>query len=103
MSTKKPGTGLAQFAASHKGAASTPAAVAAPAAVAEAPAVSAASAALPDRQRGKSDTVALTVRLPRGEWERLHQLAVAEGTSIQRLAVKGLSRVFEEKGLPGMG
>lgn len=54
------------------------------------------------RGRGKGDIVALTVRLPRAEWERVHQLAVAEGVSIQALAVKGLSRVFLEKGLPGL-
>lgn len=52
------------------------------------------------RQRGKGEVVALTVRLPRADWERLHQLAVAEGTSIQQLAVRGLSRQFTEKGLP---
>ena len=53
-----------------------------------------------ERGRGKGDVVALTVRLPRGEWERVHQLAVAEGVSIQALAVDGLSKVFTEKGLP---
>ncbi len=51
------------------------------------------------RERGKKDVVALTVRLPRPEWERLHKLAVSEGVSIQTLAVKGLSLVFREKGL----
>jgi hypothetical protein len=55
-----------------------------------------------ERTRGKGDIVALTVRLPRAEWERLHQLAVAEGTSIQQLAIQGLSRLFAEKGLPGL-
>jgi len=40
--------------------------------------------------------------LPRAQWERLHQLAAAEGTSIQALAVQGLSRVFTERGLPGL-
>ena len=53
-----------------------------------------------ERQRGKKDVVALTVRLPRAEWERLHQLAVSEGRSIQALAVQGLNAVFNEKGLP---
>ena len=53
-----------------------------------------------DRQRAKKDVVALTVRLQRAEWERLHQLAVSEGMSIQSLAVRGLNRVFTEKGLP---
>lgn len=61
-----------------------------------------ADASIPARERGrgKGDVVALTVRLPRGEWERVHQLAVAEGVSIQALAVDGLSKVFAEKGLP---
>lgn len=54
------------------------------------------------RGRGKGEVVALTVRLPRAEWERLHQLAVAEGVSIQSLAVDGLSKVFMEKGLPSL-
>lgn len=53
-----------------------------------------------DRQRAKKDVVALTVRLQRSEWERLHQLAVSEGQSIQSLAVRGLNRVFTDKGLP---
>ncbi len=54
------------------------------------------------RRRGQGQTVSLTVRLPRAEWERLHQLAVSEGTSIQQLAVSGLSKVFTAKGLPGI-
>jgi hypothetical protein len=54
------------------------------------------------RERGKKETVALTVRLSRGEWERLHRLAVSEGVSIQTLAVRGLSLVFSEKGLPAI-
>jgi hypothetical protein len=63
----------------------------------------AADAAAPtDRTRGKREVVALTVRLSRPEWERVHQLAVAEGTSIQQLALRGLSKVFAEKGLPGI-
>jgi hypothetical protein len=52
------------------------------------------------RQRAKKEVVALTVRLQRSEWERLHQLAVSEGLSIQSLAVQGLNRVFTDKGLP---
>ncbi|MHB1765843.1 MAG: hypothetical protein ACYDBP_14150 [Leptospirales bacterium] len=56
-----------------------------------------------ERGRGKGDVVALTVRLTRAEWERVHQLAVSEGVSIQALAVEGLSKVFVEKGLPKLG
>ena len=55
-----------------------------------------------ERRRCKGEVVALTVRLTRAEWERVHQLAVSEGTSIQQLALKGLSKVFAEKGLPGI-
>lgn len=59
--------------------------------------------AVTGRRRGQGETVALTVRLPRADWERLHQLAVSEGISIQQLAVMGLSKVFASKGLPGIG
>jgi len=52
------------------------------------------------RKRAQGDTVALTVRLPRAEWARLHQLAVSEGTSLQTLAIRGLSQVFVDQGLP---
>jgi hypothetical protein len=38
------------------------------------------------RRRGQGPTVALTVRLRRADWERLHQLAI-----------------FAGKGLPGIG
>ncbi|MFT8259152.1 MAG: hypothetical protein ACMZI2_07595 (plasmid) [Candidatus Symbiodolus clandestinus] len=52
------------------------------------------------RRRGQGETVALTVRLTREDWGRVHQLAVSEGVSIQWLSVEGLSKVFEERGLP---
>lgn len=52
------------------------------------------------RSRGQGETVALTVRVTRSDWERLHQLAVHEGVSLQALALLGLSRVFTDKGLP---
>ena len=55
------------------------------------------------RRRGQGATVALTVRISRSDWERLHQLAVSEGVSLQELAVRGLSQVFAAKGLPGIG
>lgn len=55
-----------------------------------------------ERKRGKGDTVAVTIRLKRSDWERVHQLATSEGMSIQGLAVKGISKVFAEKGLPGI-
>lgn len=54
------------------------------------------------RQRGKGDVVALTVRLSRDDWQRVHQLALSEGISIQKLTVEGLSKLFEAKGLKGL-
>lgn len=59
-----------------------------------------APAAKAGRKRAQGETVALTVRVPRAEWARLHQLAVAEGVSLQSLALTGLSKVFAEHGLP---
>ena len=55
------------------------------------------------RRRGQGATVALSVRLARADWERLHQLAVAEGVSLQEIMMRGLSQVFTSKGLPGIG
>jgi hypothetical protein len=52
------------------------------------------------RKRAQGETVALTVRVGRTDWARLHQLAVAEGVSLQALALLGLSKVFAEHGLP---
>lgn len=54
------------------------------------------------RQRGKGDVVALTLRLSRDDWQRVHQLALSEGISIQKLTMEGLSKLFEEKGLKGL-
>ncbi len=82
--TTKP-TGLAAF-TRNRGA---------PAASPEVPA-----AKVGGRKRAQGETVALTVRVPRAEWARLHQLAVAEGVSLQSLALAGLSKVFAEHGLP---
>ena len=42
----------------------------------------------PRRKRGKGETVAITVRLTRSQWERLHQFAVSEGDSLQGLALR---------------
>ena len=82
--TTKP-TGLAAFTRNRGAQASSP----------EAPVPKAAG-----RKRAQGETVALTVRVPRAEWARLHQLAVAEGVSLQSLALAGLSKVFAEHGLP---
>ena len=55
---------------------------------------------LTERKRAKGDTVALTVRLSRADWMRLSNLAMAEGVSLQALAIDGLSAVLAKHGLP---
>jgi len=47
--------------------------------------------------------VAMSFRISRQDWERLHHLAVAEGVSINTLTLRGLSKLFEARGLPGIG
>lgn len=53
-----------------------------------------------ERKRGIGETVALSVRVKRSDWERIHQLAVSEGMSINSLAILGFSKIFDEKGMP---
>ena len=53
-----------------------------------------------ERKRGIGETVALSVRVKRSDWERIHQLAVSEGMSINSLAIMGFSKIFDEKGMP---
>lgn len=55
----------------------------------------------PKKQRGTSERTRITVRLHREDWERLHQLAVLESTSMQQLALDGLSREMIRRGMPG--
>jgi len=52
------------------------------------------------RKRGGGETVALTVKVRRSDWQRLRQLADAEGTTIQAMAEAGFSAVLAEHGLP---
>ena len=89
--TRKP-TGLSAFAVKR----SEPAA----------PQPDAGNPASPDpagtRRRGQGETVALTVRLSRADWARLHALALSEGVSLQILATRGFSRVLAEHGLPAI-
>ena len=55
---------------------------------------------MPRRKRGGGETVALTVKVRRSDWQRLRQLADAEGTTIQAMAEAGLSAVLAQHGLP---
>lgn len=54
----------------------------------------------PRKKRGGGQTVALTVKVRRTDWQRLRQLADAEGTTIQAMAEVGLSAVMTQHGLP---
>ena len=54
------------------------------------------------RARAQKSVVAMSFRISRQDWERLHQLAITEGVSINTLTLRGLSKLFEERGLPGM-
>jgi hypothetical protein len=54
------------------------------------------------RTKAKGDTVAITLRLTPDQWELVHQLARSEGVSLNRLALLALSKIFQEKGLPGL-
>ncbi len=48
----------------------------------------------------KTNRVATNLRLTRDQWRRVHELALDEETTVQDLAIRGLSRLFEERGLP---
>jgi len=60
----------------------------------------AAEAPAPRRKRGGGEVVALTVKVRRSDWQRLRQLADAEGTTIQAMAEEGFSAVLGQHGLP---
>lgn len=59
-------------------------------------------AAHPKRRmgKGKAEVVFVGVRLKRSDWLRLHELARADGVSLQQLIETGLSRVLNDIGLP---
>lgn len=54
------------------------------------------------RARGQKPMVAMSFRISRQDWERLHLLAITDGVSINTLTLRGLSKLFEERGLPGL-
>lgn len=92
MTTPKKGGGLAAFAAN------TPVSVQATLAATKAQTEDVGTGDA-DRQRGKGAMVSLTVRVSRDQWRRIHELAVYEGKSINTVAIEGVSRLFQEKGL----
>jgi hypothetical protein len=60
----------------------------------------AANPATPTPEAKKKSRVATNLRLTRDQWRRVHELALDEETTVQELAIRGLSRLFEDRGLP---
>ncbi len=56
--------------------------------------------AAPTAEAKKKNRVATNLRLTRDQWRRVHELALDEETTVQELAIRGLSKLFEERGLP---
>ena len=67
---------------------------------ATAPAAPTPASGIGERTRGKGAFVGITIRLTHEQWDRLHDLARAEGISLQALTLRGLSQLFEARGLP---
>jgi predicted HicB family RNase H-like nuclease len=72
------------------------------ASVNSAPAEEVAQVSSRTRARGQKPMVAMSFRISRQDWERLHLLAITDGVSINTLTLRGLSKLFEERGLPGI-
>lgn len=52
------------------------------------------------RPRAQGETVALTLRVSRPEWQRLRGLADSEGLTLTDILKSGLSGEMEKRGLP---
>ncbi|MCR6662656.1 MAG: hypothetical protein NVV60_05785 [Luteimonas sp.] len=99
MSAGRKPTGLAAFGAENKVVAIATTATS----TADAQATTPEATALPAREarrRGKGPTVALTYRIDRNQWRRLHELALTEGLSLNQLIQKGINEIFVKRGLP---
>jgi hypothetical protein len=54
------------------------------------------------RIKGTGKFYHVTLRLTFDQWDRAHQLARTEGVPLAHLAIRGLSKILEDKGLPGL-
>jgi hypothetical protein len=52
------------------------------------------------RKRAEGGTVALSLRLSKRDWVRLHEVALHDAVSLTELMRRGLDRVLADKGLP---
>ena len=62
------------------------------------PATASVPAARGDEKKG--EIIGVTLRLTLDQWRRAKELAIADRTSIQALALAGISRLLAERGLP---
>jgi len=54
------------------------------------------------RTKGKGKYVHNQLRMTHDQWELSHQFARSEGMSLNRLALLGISKLREAKGLPAL-
>jgi hypothetical protein len=54
------------------------------------------------RERGSGEIVAVTMRMKRDDWKRLHAVAMDENSSLQGLFIIAMSALLESKGQPAM-
>ena len=52
------------------------------------------------RTKGTGKYYHVTLRLTHDQWNRAHELARSEGVPLAQMAIRGLSKILEEKGLP---
>ena len=52
------------------------------------------------RRKGTGEIVCITLRLSPTQWRNAHNLALSEGMSINELAITGINRILEDRGLP---
>jgi hypothetical protein len=54
------------------------------------------------RTKATGKIVHAQLRLNHRQWELAHQFARAEGVSLNQLAIRGITKLMQEKGLPGL-
>ena len=54
------------------------------------------------RTKATGKIIHAQLRLKPEQWERAHQFARAEGVSLNQLAIRGISRLLQDKGLPAL-
>jgi predicted HicB family RNase H-like nuclease len=54
------------------------------------------------RTKATGKVIHAQLRLNHRQWELAHQFARAEGVSLNQLAIRAISKLMEEKGLPGL-